>query len=327
MAKQTNKHNKGLGRGIDAFFGGEALFTQDETDQEQVDVKDTAETSKQTANEATVEAPATDKMVQEISVEDIRPNPYQPRHQFDEDALNDLAKSIQEQGIFQPITLRKSAVKGYEIIAGERRFRASKIAGLTTVPAIVREFSDEQMIEASIIENLQREDLTALEEAMAYQQLIDVLAITQDEAAKRLGKSRTYITNHLRLLGLSDDIKALVQSGTLSAGQARTILGLKSKKDQSSLAKKVVAEGITVRQLEKMVQALNEPADKDIKKDDGKKEVVPPYIRESEDRLMDKFGTNVQINSRGKRGKIEIEYLSEEDLTRILDILNIKFED
>ncbi|MFW3505120.1 ParB/RepB/Spo0J family partition protein [Aerococcus viridans] len=327
MAKQTNKHNKGLGRGIDAFFGGEALFTQDETDQEQVDVKDTAETSKQTANEANVEAPATDKMVQEISVEDIRPNPYQPRHQFDEDALNDLAKSIQEQGIFQPITLRKSAVKGYEIIAGERRFRASKIAGLTTVPAIVREFSDEQMIEASIIENLQREDLTALEEAMAYQQLIDVLAITQDEAAKRLGKSRTYITNHLRLLGLSDDIKALVQSGTLSAGQARTILGLKSKKDQSSLAKKVVAEGITVRQLEKMVQALNEPADKDIKKDDGKKEVVPPYIRESEDRLMDKFGTNVQINSRGKRGKIEIEYLSEEDLTRILDLLNIKFED
>ena len=327
MAKQTNKHNKGLGRGIDAFFGGEALFTQDEIDQEQVDVKDTAETSKQTANEATVEAPATDKMVQEISVEDIRPNPYQPRHQFDEDALNDLAKSIQEQGIFQPITLRKSAVKGYEIIAGERRFRASKIAGLTTVPAIVREFSDEQMIEASIIENLQREDLTALEEAMAYQQLIDVLAITQDEAAKRLGKSRTYITNHLRLLGLSDDIKDLVQSGALSAGQARTILGLKSKKDQSSLAKKVVAEGITVRQLEKMVQSLNEPADKDIKKDDGKKEVVPPYIRESEDRLMDKFGTNVQINSRGKRGKIEIEYLSEEDLTRILDILNIKFED
>ncbi len=327
MAKQTNKHNKGLGRGIDAFFGGEALFTQDETDQEQVDVKDTAETSKQTANEATVEAPATDKMVQEISVEDIRPNPYQPRHQFDEDALNDLAKSIQEQGIFQPITLRKSAVKGYEIIAGERRFRASKIAGLTTVPAIVREFSDEQMIEASIIENLQREDLTALEEAMAYQQLIEVLAITQDEAAKRLGKSRTYITNHLRLLGLSDDIKSLVQSGALSAGQARTILGLKSKKDQSSLAKKVVAEGITVRQLEKMVQALNEPADKDIKKDDGKKEVVPPYIRESEDRLMDKFGTNVQINSRGKRGKIEIEYLSEEDLTRILDILNIEFED
>lgn len=218
-------------------------------------------------------------------------------------------------------------MKGYEIIAGERRFRASKIAGLTTVPAIVREFSDEQMIEASIIENLQREDLTALEEAMAYQQLIDVLAITQDEAAKRLGKSRTYITNHLRLLGLSDDIKALVQSGALSAGQARTILGLKSKKDQSSLAKKVVAEGITVRQLEKMVQALNEPADKDIKKDDGKKEVVPPYIRESEDRLMDKFGTNVQINSRGKRGKIEIEYLSEEDLTRILDLLNIKFED
>lgn len=327
MAKQTNKQNKGLGRGIDAFFGGETLFTQDETDQEQVDVKDTAETSKQTASEATIEAPATDKMVQEISVEDIRPNPYQPRHQFDEEALNDLAKSIQEQGIFQPITLRKSAVKGYEIIAGERRFRASKIAGLTTVPAIVREFSDEQMIEASIIENLQREDLTALEEAMAYQQLIDVLAITQDEAAKRLGKSRTYITNHLRLLGLSDDIKALVQSGDLSAGQARTILGLKSKKDQSSLAKKVVAEGITVRQLEKMVQALNQPADKDIKKDGDKKEVVPSYIRESEDRLMDKFGTNVQINNRGKRGKIEIEYLSEEDLTRILDILNIKFED
>ncbi|MGY0836859.1 ParB/RepB/Spo0J family partition protein [Aerococcus urinaeequi] len=325
MGKQTNKHNRGLGRGIDAFFGNDALFTQDETDQQQV--KDSQEATKEEMSEAAVETTATDRMVQEINVDDIRPNPYQPRHQFDEEALNDLAKSIQEQGIFQPITLRQSAVKGYEIIAGERRFRASKIAGLTKIPAIVRAFSDEQMIEASIIENLQREDLTALEEAMAYQQLIDVLAITQDEAAKRLGKSRTYITNHLRLLGLSDDIKALVQSGALSAGQARTILGLKSKKDQSSLAKKVVAEGITVRQLEKMVQALNEPADKDIKKDHTKKEVVPPYIRESEDRLMDKFGTNVQINSRGKRGKIEIEYLSEDDLTRILDILDIKFED
>ena len=325
MGKQTNKHNRGRGRGIDAFFGNDALFTQDETDQQQV--KDSQEATKEEMSEAAVETTATDRMVQEINVDDIRPNPYQPRHQFDEEALNDLAKSIQEQGIFQPITLRQSAVKGYEIIAGERRFRASKIAGLTKIPAIVRAFSDEQMIEASIIENLQREDLTALEEAMAYQQLIDVLAITQDEAAKRLGKSRTYITNHLRLLGLSDDIKALVQSGALSAGQARTILGLKSKKDQSSLAKKVVAEGITVRQLEKMVQALNEPADKDIKKDHTKKEVVPPYIRESEDRLMDKFGTNVQINSRGKRGKIEIEYLSEDDLTRILDILDIKFED
>lgn len=324
MAKQTNRQNKGLGRGIDAFFGNDSLFSQEENTET---TENTQESNQETDGKSSSEPVAGDRLVQEIDVEEIRPNPYQPRHQFDEEALNDLAKSIEEQGIFQPITLRKSAVKGYEIIAGERRFRASKIAGLTTIPAIVREFSDEQMIEASIVENLQREDLTALEEAMAYQQLIDVLDITQDQAAKRLGKSRTYITNHLRLLGLSDDIKALVQSGALSAGQARTILGLKSKKDQSSLAKKVVAEGITVRQLEKMVQAMNEPADKVDPDKDKKKEVIPPYIRESEDRLMDKFGTNVQINSRGKRGKIEIEYLSEEDLTRILDILNIKFED
>lgn len=327
MVKQTNnKHNKGLGRGIDAFFGGDSLFTQDESNDTTTEKEGLGEEVAKATDTAS-STTASDKMVQDVSLDDIRPNPYQPRHQFDEEALNDLAKSIQEQGIFQPITLRKSAVKGYEIIAGERRYRASKIAGLETIPAIVREFSDEQMIEASIIENLQREDLTALEEAMAYQQLIDVLDITQDQAAKRLGKSRTYITNHLRLLGLSDDIKALVQSGALSAGQARTILGLKSKKDQSSLAKKVVAEEITVRQLEKMVQILNEPAAKEVKKDDGKKAVVPTYIRESEDRLMDKFGTNVQINARGQRGKIEIEYLSEEDLTRILDILNIKFED
>jgi ParB family chromosome partitioning protein len=322
MVKQTNKHNKGLGRGIDAFFGGDNVFSQEEVTETNTNT-DTAEVT-EVNNEPSV---ASDKLVQEIELGEIRPNPYQPRHQFDEDALNDLAKSIQEQGIFQPITLRKSTIKGYEIIAGERRFRAAKIAGLTTVPAIVREFTDEQMIEASIIENLQREDLTALEEALAYQQLIDVLDITQEQAAQRLGKSRAYIANHLRLLGLSDDIKALVQSGELSAGQARTILGLKSKKDQSRLAKKVVAEGITVRQLEKMVQTLNEPVDKEVKKDDHKKPAVPAYIRESEDRLMDKFGTNVQINTRGKRGKIEIEYLSEEDLTRILDILNIKFED
>lgn len=296
----ANKNSKGLGRGIDALFSN---FE----DIEKIDEK-------------------TEK-VQEIPLDEIRPNPYQPRKTFDDSTLRELADSIMLNGVIQPVILRQSSVKGYEIIAGERRVRASRLAGKTTIPAIVREFDETAMIEVAILENLQREDLTPLEEAEGYQTLMNKLNLTQVDVAQRLGKSRPYIANHLRLLNLPQDVKRMLQEGLVSMGQARTLLGLNDESLISELAKRAAEEGITVRHLELLVQQLNNPGDVAKKTAKKKKETKPVYIKESEERLMDKFGTSVQISSKGEKGKIEIEYLSPADLTRILDILQISLDD
>lgn len=295
----ANKNSKGLGRGIDALFSS---FE----DIEQIDEKT--------------------EQVQEISLDDIRPNPYQPRKTFDEEALKELADSIQLNGVFQPIILRQSSVKGYEIIVGERRVRASRLAGKESIPAIVREFDEQAMIEIAVIENLQREDLSPLEEAEAYQMMSDKLKLTQAQVAERVGKSRPYIANYLRLLTLPEDVKVLLRNGDLTMGQARTLLGLKDQKQMSELAKQVVQDGITVRQLEQLVQQMTEPTETKEKKK-RQKIAKPSYILESEERLMDRFGTSVQITPKGEQGKIEIEYLSPNDLDRILELLNVEFDD
>lgn len=289
--------NRGLGKGMDAFFS-DFMEMPDE-----LDVK-----------EEVIDLPLTE----------LRPNPYQPRQNFDEQALNELAESIKQTGVFQPIIVRPSTVEGYEIIAGERRYRASKLAGKTTVPAIVRRFDEEQMMQIAVLENLQREDLNAFEEAEAYQTLMDHLHLTQKELAEKLGKSRPYIANYLRLLSLPDAVKEMVQSGELSVGQARTLLSLKNEKQMILVAEKVVAEQMTVRKLEQFVNQLNAqtPAEAKVTTD---KEAKPSYVKESERQLQDKFGTMVNIRDRHGKGKIEIEFMSQEDLTRILDILNIQF--
>ena len=256
-----------------------------------------------------------------IDLTEIRPNPYQPRRHFDEDALNELAASIKVSGVLQPIILRKSSVKGYEIIAGERRFRASRLAGKDSIPAIVRELNEEVMMQVAILENLQREDLTSLEEAEAYNMMMDKLSMTQEMVAERLGKSRSYIANHLRLLSLPEEVKKLVQEGKLSNGQARTLLGLKDKSKIKKLARRAVKEKLTVRQLEHLVAEANQNPKKDGKKDNAPVKSV--YIRKSEELLTDKFGTSVIIREKGDKGKIEIEYVSPDDLNRILEELNI----
>ena len=231
MARKSNDDKKkGLGRGLGK--GLEALF------EDSPKMNDGEE-------------------VNELTLTEIRPNPYQPRKTFDEKSLKELAESIKENGVFQPIIVRKS-VNGYEIIAGERRFRASKLANKTTIPAIIRDFDEAQMMEVAVLENLQREDLTPLEEAQAYETLQKNLGLTQEEVSKRLGKSRPYIANYLRLLTLPQKTKRLLQHGELSMGQARTLLGLKNKDEIDVLAKKVVKEGITVRQLEALVNRINE---------------------------------------------------------------------
>ncbi|AIM25409.1 ParB/RepB/Spo0J family partition protein [Melissococcus plutonius] len=293
--------NKGLGRGIDALF-------QDFANLEEVDMQ----------KEEVIEVP----------LNELRPNPYQPRKTFDETSLQELANSIQQSGVFQPIIIRKSTVKGYEIIAGERRFRASKLANKEKIPAIVRDFDEEAMMQVAVLENLQREDLNPMEEAEAYDMLMKNLKLTQIEVSTRLGKSRPYIANYLRLLTLPEQVKNMVQRETLSMGQARTLLGLKDKKQLLSLANRSVKENLTVRQLEQIVTSLNENQGKQSTKKNNKliKE-KPYYIRESEDHLMDKFGTTVEIQEKEGKGKIEIEYLSASDLARILDILDIHFDE
>jgi len=294
----VNKPNKGLGRGIDALF-------QDLSTLEEVDIQS--------------------ETVQEIPLTELRPNPYQPRKTFDEKALEELADSIKQSGVFQPIIVRQSSVKGYEIIAGERRFRASKLAGKEQIPAIVREFDEAQMMQVAVLENLQREDLNPLEEAEAYEMLMKNLGLTQVELSEKLGKSRPYIANYLRLLTLPKVVKDLVQKESLSTGQARTLLGLKKKEDILVVANRAIKEGLTVRQLEQIVSEMNQSTKKEpVKKKE--QEPKPYYIRESEERLMDKFGTSVHIQEKEGRGKIEIEYLSASDLTRILDLLDIQFD-
>ncbi|MGX7197366.1 ParB/RepB/Spo0J family partition protein [Enterococcus olivae] len=289
---------KSLGKGIDALF-------QDIAGLEDVDVKK--------------------EQVVELSLNELRPNPYQPRKTFDEKSLQELANSIEQSGVFQPIIVRKSAVKGYEIIAGERRFRASKLAQKETIPAIIRDFNEEAMMQVAVLENLQREDLNPLEEAEAYDMLMKNLKLTQAEVAERLGKSRPYIANYLRLLALPKLVKEMMQDERLSMGQARTLLGLKNKEQILKLANRCVKENLTVRQLEQLVSLMNESKDK--KKVPRMIKEKPYYLRESEDRLMDKFGTSVEIREKEGKGKIEIEYLSQSDLTRILDILDIHFDE
>lgn len=287
----ANKKRKGLGQGIGALFP-DAANLEEEVDRD-------------------------DERVELVPLEEIRPNPYQPRRHFDKEALDELTRSIQETGVLQPIILRKSSVKGYEIVAGERRYKASKEAGLETIPAIVRELNEEVMMQVAILENLQREDLTALEEADAYHMMMEKLSMTQEKVAERLGKSRSYIANHLRLRTLPDTVKDLLQEGELSMGQARTILGLKDKRKMAKLARRAVKEELTVRQLEHLVNEANNKATTSKKSVQPKQKSV--FVRRTEEKLTDKFGTSVDIREQGEKGKIEIEYVSQDDLNRILE--------
>ena len=260
--------------------------------------------------------------IEDLPLAEVRPNPYQPRKNFDEKKLAELAESIKENGVLQPIIVRRSV--GYEIIAGERRCRASQLAGQATIPAIIRQFDESQMMEVAILENLQREDLTPLEEAQAYEMLQKNLGLTQEEVSKKMGKSRPYITNYLRLLTLPQKTKGLLQRGELSMGQARTLLGLKDKDRIDELAKRVVKEGMPVRKVEALVAKMNERGQKQKKKNAGKS----AFLRASESQLAAKFGSPVSIteNKTGK-GHLSIDFASPDELNRILDLLGVNLDD
>jgi len=253
--------------------------------------------------------------VREIELERIVPNPYQPRRHFDEAALAELAASIKEHGVIQPIIVR-GVGDGYQIVAGERRFRASKMAGLAKIPAVVREFNEAQMMEIALVENIQRADLNPIEEASAMQRLMTEFGLTQERMAERVGRSRPYVANMLRLLTLPDDVKEHVSRGTISMGHARVLAGLADPVAIRRLAHQIIEDKLSVRDIEALT------AKKSVRKTAKRAEQdkTDPFLRDASEELMRVFGTNVRIVGNGHRGRVEIEYFSEDDLERILEI-------
>ena len=286
---------RALGKGLEELFNSEVI------DYSVVEDKIVNETPKE---EITM-----------LNLDELRSNPYQPRKNFDEEALQELANSIKEHGVFQPIIAKKS-IKGYEIIAGERRVKASKMAGLTEIPAIIKDFNDTQMMEIALLENLQREDLSAIEEANAYKKLQETLILTQEELATRLGKSRSHITNMLGLLTLPEDIQKQVVDKQISMGHARVLSKLQDQKQQKDLANRIVTEGISVRKLEEMV---NEPSIVKTNPQKRHKEKNNEYLY-LQNELSEKLGTKVVV----KKNKIEISFVNDNDLNRLLEYMNIE---
>lgn len=280
---------KKLGKGLGEIFGDNIDSVLDEISKGASDVKG-------------------DKLL--ISVSEIRPNPYQPRKLFDEEALKDLSASIKEKGVFTPILVRKS-LKGYELIAGERRLKASKMAGLKEIPAMVVDFDDANMMEVSLLENVQRENLTPIEEAEAYDNIIKRLNYTQDELSKKVGKSRAYITNSLRILKLPTRVRTYVNDGKLSLGHAKALLAFEDEEKINEVADRVVKEDLTVRDVEKL--AKDKPT---VKK--KKEVVVDPYMESVRKNLENKFQTGVELDSK----KIVLHYNDVDDLNRILEIMD-----
>ena len=292
---ENDSKRRALGRGLEELFNNEPL--------------DYGKVEEKILNEATKDS------IQNIKLDELRSNPYQPRKTFDEEALQELSDSIKEHGVFQPIIVKKG-IKGYEIIAGERRVKASIMAGLKEIPAIVRDFNDQEMMEIALLENLQRENLTAIEEANAYKKLQENLNITQEELSKRLGKSRSHITNMLGLLSLPDDIQKDVQEKNISMAHARVLSKLENKEQQENLVKKIKDEKISVHELENMTS--NEKYERKNKINKTTKKNNEYQFIENE--LCEKLGTKVKI----KKNKIEISFVNSNDLNRLLEIMNLE---
>lgn len=282
----NRKLGKGLGKGLDALIPSLSVGENDQ--------------------------------VVDVPLNRLRANPYQPRHSFDEEGLRELAESIRQHGVIQPIIVR-SVLKGYEIIAGERRTRASALAGRTDIPAVVREFTDQQVMEIALIENVQRENLNAMEIAVAYQSLMNEFKMTQEDLSVKVGKSRSHIANFLRLLTLPEEVKDFVSRGTLSMGHAKAIVGLKNPSIQIGLAEQAIREGWSVRDLEEAVQEAGNKAKNKAKNKFKRRD---PYIENVEESLREHFKTTVKIKPGSQeKGKIELSYYNQQDLQRLLDLL------
>ena len=293
---ENNNKRRALGRGLEELFYNEPIAY------DKMEEKILTETPKEA--------------IINVKISELRSNPYQPRQVFDEKALQELADSIKEHGVFQPIIIKKS-IKGYEIIAGERRVKASQMAGLEEIPAIVRDFTDEEMMEIALLENLQRENLNPMEESRAYKKLIDALHITQEELAKKLGKSRSYITNMLGLQTLPNNIQAMISDKKMTMGHARVLSKLENEKQQEELAEKIINEGMSVRELENLTHSPEKYERTHKIQKHAQKANEYQYLEEE---LCDKLGTKVKIKS----NKIEISFVNGNDLNRLLEIMNLE---
>lgn len=251
-----------------------------------------------------------------IDINLIKANENQPRKNFDEEKIMQLAESIKEHGVIQPVVLKQDG-NTYTIIAGERRWRAAKSINLKAIPAVIMDLSDKAVLEVSLIENIQREDLNPIEEAVAYKKLIEDFNLTQEELSKRIGKSRTAVTNCMRLLNLDDRVKEYLIDGVISEGHGRALLAIENRDVQYKIAQTIIDEGLTVREIEKLIRELGKPKKE---KNVGRENI---YHKEIKERLEGYFGTRVSLVDKKNKGKIEIEYYSEEDLQRILDILSL----
>ena len=255
----------------------------------------------------------------EVPINIVRLNPMQPRTAFQEREMAELTESVKAVGILQPLIVRKVGTH-YELVAGERRLRAAQMAGLTSVPVVERQVSDDNLLTLALIENLQREDLNPIEKARAFKGMIDQAGLTQDEAAKRIGKDRSTIANFMRLLDLPESVRHVVSRGTISMGHARALLGLQHASAQQALALRIEEEGLSVREVERLVaQAKPQP----MKTKSHPLAPKPPHIRDLEDRARERFGTKVLIHHKGGRGKLTIHFYSDDDFQRILDVLNL----
>ena len=258
------------------------------------------------------------RRVLDLAVADIEPNPHQPRTAFDPDKVDELAQSIREKGIIQPLSVRRFGA-GYQLIAGERRLRAAQLADLETVPALVLDVvTDQEMMEVSLIENIQREDLNAIEEARAYRALMEECQLTQEEVAEKVGKDRSTVANTLRLLNLSPEVREALQSNQISMGHARALLGLEDEPLQAALCKEILVRGLSVRKVEELVRVAREGKPQE---PEARPRFRDPEVLAVEEDLQRHFGTAVNISRRGKKGKIEIEFYSNDDLERLLELL------
>ncbi|MBL7856415.1 MAG: ParB/RepB/Spo0J family partition protein [Cyclobacteriaceae bacterium] len=301
---------KALGRGLSALLS-------DSSGEENLEVE--IPTSLDTPSRSTTPTSG----IAEIPVSEIEVNPFQPRTHFDQDALLELAESIKVHGIIQPITVRRLAPHQYQLISGERRFQASKLADLQTIPAYIRSADDQQMLEMALIENIQRENLNAIEIALSYQRLISECHLKQDELGERVGKNRATVTNYLRLLKLPPDIQIAVRDNRLSMGHARAIINVENPDQQLYLFKKTVAEELSVRKVEELVRELSSQKTEPTSASPASGTPASKEISQLQSRLSSHFGTRVVVRSDGKRGEIKIPFLSVEDLNRLLDILKV----
>lgn len=303
MAKATKPGKKNaLGRGLGALLTDSPVSKRSDT--------------------LSTDAPQSSRNIH-IPLTQIEVNPFQPRTDFDQEKLEELAESIKTQGIIQPITVRKLSDKKYQLISGERRYHASTLAGLTKIPVYIRTANDQQMLEMALIENIQRENLNAIEIASSYQRLLTECKLKQEDLGHRVGKKRSTVTNYLRLLKLPPDIQAAVRDENITMGHARAIVNIENTVLQLDLFKKIIRDDLSVRQVEMLARDMQNDEKAISKKNQEKSPELSHELKQLQEKLSSHFGTKVSINDKGKRGELRIPFLSYEDLNRILEILNL----